>query len=220
MDDWDLLVQHCSWPRLQHYLATCDGDRRRAAELYEWNVAVSAACWESLSYLEVALRNTLDDRMQMRHSRLGRSGHWVFDDARELGRDGQAAGRHRQPYVDIDGAKRRVRNNHKPLDPGQVISELSFGFWHQLVSRKQTFLWPDLAGGFPHAPDRAQATVSDPVRRLRAFRNRIGHHHRIWSGDIQGHYTDVLTIAGYIDPDLQAFISRGSRVPALLRQRP
>jgi hypothetical protein len=119
--------------------------------LYRWNVEVSGAFWESLAYFEVAIRNAIDDRMRGRQVRFGRPGNWLFDDARELGRDANGAGRHRRPYAEVDEAIRRVRRNGKKIDPGQIISELSFGFWHQMVSRRQMALWPDLASAFPHA---------------------------------------------------------------------
>ncbi|GGQ47929.1 hypothetical protein ACFFKE_08505 [Streptomyces mutabilis] len=49
---------------------------------------------------------------------------------------------------------------------GKVIAELSFGFWRFLLARQyKTNLWPDLAGAFPYAPNRALTTVEDPVKR-------------------------------------------------------
>lgn len=103
---------------------------------------------------------------------------------------------------------------------GQVISEVSFGFGHQLVSRHQMFLWPDLAGAFPHAPNRDQPTIQHPVAQVREFRNRLGHHHRVWSEDVQACYNDLLTVAGYIDCDLKVFIDQRSLVPGLLKAQP
>ena len=51
--------------------------------LYEWNAAVSAAFWESLSFLEVGLRNAIDSELTSIHEGKGRAGHWIFDDAKE-----------------------------------------------------------------------------------------------------------------------------------------
>jgi len=216
--DWAFYERHFSRARLQHYLTRTEGDQSAAMELYRWNVAVSGAFWQSLAYFEVALRNTLDERMSARHTAHGRSSHWVFDDARELGRDADGPHRHRQPYKDIAEAIRRVRRNQKPMSAGQIISEVSFGFWHQLVSRRQMFLWPDLAGAFPHAPNRDQPTIQHPVARLREFRNRLGHHHRVWSENVQARYNDVLELAVYMDPDLKRFIDAHSLVPGLLKR--
>lgn len=143
---WAFFELHFGAPRLRHYLIEAGGDVDRAMRLYEWNTDLSAAFWESLGHLEVALRNTIDRQMSMRHAAQGRDGHWIYDDARELGRDrGRPPRRHSYPYVDVNTAINRVRKNGMPTDPGQIISEMSFGFWHQMVSQSQMFLWPDLA---------------------------------------------------------------------------
>lgn len=219
-NDWTFYERHFAAARLQHYLTWVGGDSDRAMRLYRWNVEVSGAFWESLAYFEVALRNGIGARMELRHAARGRSGHWIFDDARELGRDADGPGRHRRPYKDIEEGIRRVRRNHKAVIPGQVISEVPFGLWHQLISRRQTFVWPDIAGAFPHAPNRAQSTVQQPVGRLRNLRNRIGHHHRIWSENLQDRYDDLLSVAGFMDTDLRTFIDRRSKVPYLLANVP
>jgi hypothetical protein len=217
---WQACEHHFAAARLVHYVTECSSNQRRAIELYEWNAAISAAVWESLSYLEVALRNAIDREMQAIHLRKGRAGHWIFDDAREFGRDALGAGKHKQPYRDVATAIDRVRQNKQSLTPGQVISEISFGFWHQLVSKRQKRIWPDLAAAFPHSPNRNQATIHDPVERLRSIRNRIGHHHRIWSLDIAARYADILGVAGYIDPQLATWIDGRSRVHDTLAKRP
>ncbi|ROS28363.1 hypothetical protein EDF22_0085 [Rathayibacter sp. PhB127] len=218
--EWPFYEQHFSSARLRHYLAETEGDLNRARALYEWNVTTSAAFWESLGHLEVGLRNAIDARMALLHRRRDRTGHWVFDDARELGRDARGPGCHRQPYTDVSIAIGRVRRNGKPIDPGQVISEVSFGFWHQMVSKARIALWPDLAAAFPSAPNRSQATVREPVARLRGLRNRIGHHHRIWSLDLPARYDDLIDVTGYIDPELRNWIHERSRVPSALSARP
>ena len=135
--DWAFYERHFAHARLQHYLTHTGGDQAAAMKLYRWNAAVSGAFWQSLAYFEVALRNALDARMIARHTAAGRPGHWVFDDARELGRDADGPRQHRQPYKDIAEAIRRVRRNQKPLSSGQIISEVSFGFWHQMGDRSQ-----------------------------------------------------------------------------------
>lgn len=219
-EGWAFYERHFAEARLQHYLLRTHGDEVAAMELYRWNVAISGAFWQSLSYFEVAFRNAVDRRMTARHSALGRSGHWIFDDARELGRATSGGKQHRQPFKDVAEAIRRVRHNGKPLSSGQIISEVSFGFWHQMVSRRQMFLWPDLADAFPCAPDRAQPTVQRRVERLRVFRNRLGHHHRVWSEGVEERYNDLRDVAGYIDPELQRFIEQRSIVPVLLAKQP
>lgn len=218
--EWMLMCRHFSDERLRLYLAEAQGDEASAAQLYQWNSRCSAEFWEGLGYFEVALRNALDARMVLRQQQTHTPEHWIFDDARQLGRDARGTGRHAYPYQDIATAIRRVQANGKPLDPAQIISELPFGFWHQLVARKQMFLWPDLAGAFAHAPSRSQAPVRNRLARLRVLRNRIGHHHRIWSLDLEDRWNDLLVLTGWIDPELRRWIEVNTDVQAVITARP
>lgn len=206
--------------RFAGYLAACGGDPDRAAALYQWNSELTAAVWVPLGHIEVALRNTIDHRLRARHRRLGRARHWIFDDAREFGRDARGRGRHTFPYADLDSASKRVRKNSKPMTSDQIISEVSFGFWHQMVSAKQMRVWPDLAAGFPYAPSRDQVHVRALVSDLRDLRNRMGHHHRIWRLDLSARHEAILTLAGFMDPQLRAWIEERSAVVDLLARRP
>ncbi len=206
--------------RFAGYLAACAGDAERATRLYQWNAELTAAVWVPLGHVEVALRNTINQRLAVRHRYLGRTGHWVFDDARELGRDARGRGRHAFPFSDLDTALKRVRKNSKPVTADQIISEVSFGFWHQMVSAKQMRVWPGLAGGFPYAPSRDQAHVRTLVSEIRDLRNRMGHHHRIWNLDVAARHEHILTLAGFMDPELRVWIEERSTVPDVLAQRP
>ena len=224
---WQQLQRHLGQARLEQYLVHCQGDQYRAVALYRWNAQLAAAFWLDLGHLEVALRNAIDAAMVARlHHRIKRGDlgnehdDWLDDPQGQLGRDARGPGRHRQPYVDIASAKKRVQGNQKPGTHDQVISETSFGLWHQLVSRSHMFLWPDLAGAFAYAPDRDQRTIASPIARLRTFRNRIAHHHRIWVHDVYSRHTDLITIAQYLDPALAEWITADSDVLKLLQEQP
>lgn len=192
--------------RLSTYVAQCDGDFDAAVELYRWNAAVTAAFWEPIGHLEVALRNALSTQLADRHDR---NGSWLDDPNCELtprARD------------DIAAARFRVRQKGKQASEGQTISELSFGFWRFLITKKLTSLWPDLASAFPNAPDRRRDTVEKPLARLHDFRNRLAHHQRIWNRDPAARIGDLLAIAGYIDPALPSWIKSTSTVSAVLNR--
>jgi hypothetical protein len=197
--------------RLSTYLAHCGGDFEAAVALYRWNSAITAAFWEPIGHLEVAIRNTLDARLTTRHARLGRGGSWLDDPEQEL------SGRAR---LDIASARERVRQKGKRASDGQTISELSFGFWRFLLAKKLTGLWPDLAAGFPHAPDRQLGTVEGPLARLHTFRNRLAHHQPVWSQAPADRYEDLIALAGFIDTLLPAWIAVTSRVPQTISANP
>lgn len=56
----DDLARLLSQPRLEEYKTASGGKLDDALQLYAWNLEVSAAFFESIHYLEVALRNTMD----------------------------------------------------------------------------------------------------------------------------------------------------------------
>jgi hypothetical protein len=88
---------------------------------------------ELICYLEVALRNTIN-------SQLSRSDelHWLF--ALEASTDQRG----RQSRAAILKAKGRLEQNSKPVSVEQIISELPFGFWVSLVSKRYRHLWPKM----------------------------------------------------------------------------
>ena len=152
------LVEHLSGERLSTYLAACDGNLDAAVALYAWNSQVTGAFWEHLGHVEVTLRNTLDARLTDRHDRLGRPGTWLDDHARELTE---------RARTDIATARARVKAKGKTAVHGQVLSELSFGSWRLVSKTYSGRFWPDLASGFPHAPNRALTTIETPARAAR-----------------------------------------------------
>lgn len=81
-------------------------------------------------------------------------------------------------------------------------------------------LWPDLAGGFPWAPDRSRETIEDPLVRLHDFRNRLAHHQRIWNHDLEARAADIVKLASYLDPALPEWIMRTGALGRTLEQMP
>lgn len=53
-----------------------------------------------------------------------------------------------------------------------------------------------------------------------AFWIRIGHHHRIWSLNLEEFHNHILKLATFIDPDFGAHLARESRVEDLISKDP
>lgn len=204
------LVRLLSPERLSSYVSQV-GSVDRAIDLYCWNATVSAGFWPAIGHVEVTLRNAMSASLAARHHQLNRAESWLDDPTSEL-----------DPRMrfQIAAARRRVLQRGKNASDSQTISELSFGFWRFLITRRHTALWPDLASAFPGAPDRRRETVEEPVARLHELRNRIAHHQRIWNRDLAERYADLLLVAGYLDAHLPGWIGRSCTVPTLLRTRP
>ncbi|SDH23142.1 hypothetical protein SAMN05216553_11844 [Lentzea fradiae] len=106
----------------------------------------------------------------------------------------------------------------KPASDGQTIAELSFGFWRFLLAKKYaTTLWPDLAGAFPHAPNRSRATIEKPIKSLHDFRNRLAHHEPVWNKPLTARQHEIHTVLDAIDPALRAWVTKNCRISALLQ---
>ncbi|SFT89114.1 Abi-like protein [Actinopolyspora lacussalsi subsp. righensis] len=204
----DTLFSLFGVPRMRGYLDACGGDPDIALELYRWNTRISGAFWETLSHLEIVLRNVLARRLAVRHATAGRAGSWLDDPNRELD--------HRARR-EITEARQRVNRKGKTASDGQILSELSFGFWRFLLARRYaTTLWPDLARGFPVAPTRARTVVEQPVTRLHEFRNRLAHHERIWNQPLKERHDDIMTLLGFVRSDLPDWVAEECRVSAVL----
>jgi hypothetical protein len=102
----------------------------------------------------------------------------------------------------------------------RVVAELSFGFWVRLLRpRFQMTLWgPALHKAFP--PSTKRSTVGGLADRLLAMRNRIAHHEPIHDSSLTARYADLLLLAKWLSPDLEAWIKHHSRVDSLLADRP
>ncbi|MFB7825308.1 hypothetical protein [Streptomyces hydrogenans] len=198
--------------RLNPYLSKCAGDLGAALALYQWNSTAAAAFFETLGHLEVMLRNALDARLVARQVRRNRADEWFTDPAVPLRGNARA---------DIAKAQDRAKRGPAAPPRGKVIAELNFGFWRFLLARHySTTLWPDLAGAFPHAPDRALRTVETPVKELHQFRNRIAHHECIWHLNLEARRNDIQTLLGFMAPAAVDWVFDASRIDAILAQRP
>lgn len=206
-----MLQAHLSVDRMSTYVQASHGDLDAAVALYRWNSAIAAAFWESLGHVEVVLRNAMCDRLSARHAQRGRPATWLDDPAGELDR---------RAVLDIAKANRRAQDKGKRVSQGQLVAELNFGFWRFLIAKRYMNLWPDLASAFPHAPDRRQATLEQPIARLHGFRNRLAHHERVWSEPLTDLYDDMAAVLGYVNPDVRDWVVTTSRVQATLALRP
>ena len=101
-----------------------------------------------------------------------------------------------------------------------MVAGVSFGFWAGLFSKKYEEPWRQrLRYAFPHGSIMRKDLI-EPMRLIQQFRNRVAHHDCLLGQDIEGRADDMLLIAGWIDPEAQAWLRAHSRVHELLARRP
>jgi hypothetical protein len=201
-------------PRFNAYLQACEGEHDRAVALYNWNAEVSAAFLEVLYHLEILFRNAIDQQFptSATDSQLTilKPDVWLCDSTVLTDESREK----------VNDAIRRLQREKKRPTRGRVIASLSFGFWQALFSGVYEGLWrTKLAGAFPNGNGKRRqvANLSGPILH---FRNRIAHHEAIFSSDLDSRHDQILTLAGIIDTEAQAYIAALSRVKKLLLEMP
>lgn len=197
--------------RLGPYLRACRHNATQAIRLYEWNVQVSGAFFESLSIVEVSVRNALSAQLTAHHGSL--VGCWYDDPLSvfsELASD------------DIAKARRRVRDLGRPETPGRVIAELNFSFWKFLLARRyEATLWtPYLRHAFPNLQPQTRQTAFAALESLNELRNRVAHHEPVYRRDLNADMLTVFRVLDWIEPDVRAWAASVSRLPVVLANRP
>lgn len=206
-------VRRLSQERLTSYMAACGGDLTEAVRLYEWNCAMSGALFEILADVEVVLRNAIHNELMVWHG--SQPGFW-YDDPLNL-----------MPVKQVQQVARarvQLSRKGKTESPGQVVSELSFGFWRLLLIRRYKstlWLWA-MHKGFPNLPphDADINRFFARVKRLHAVRNRIAHHEQIHTRNLSADLMDCRLTVQAVCSDTEAWVMGRERVSALLAARP
>jgi hypothetical protein len=210
---WQIVENAVSKERFREYLRAAENDGDEALKLYQWNTEISSAFWGLLGHVEIALRNTIAARLRNYTMIQSGDGDWI---ARTLD---NGVLRPSESNA-VTESRRRVASNNKEVTYDQVLSELPFGFWATLLSRRYRNLWPELAGGFLGLSRRDSSELVRRVQEARWLRNRIGHHHRIWNLDLGTHHLGILEIARIIDPELGRWLSSVSTVDEIMSAAP
>lgn len=198
--------------RLGRYLERYNDNEALALRLYMWNLELSSAFWGPLSLLEVALRNRLQTSLRP-HSLNGR---WLKSHLCER---------------ENGALERALRDLERlgveaPTDD-DLVANLSLGFWVGLTTsgmprnrdlNYETVLWrPYLSTAFPNMPVEpgrypSRRRLHMELDSIRKFRNRIAHHEPVWRSNHRAMLDLIVSVAGYMDADMAAFLESAHRV--------
>lgn len=184
------VVDWLSAPRLHTYVAAAGPSA--ALERYAWNCRTSTALFELIGWFEVAWRNNIDRAICRR--RAAHAPHWLFDRSFPL---------RPTTWAKVDEAVRTVRRRVDRPTAGQVIAELTLGFWRFTASGYRQTVWMNyLSRAFPHAPGPPRAASMDrQLDRIIKLRNRIAHHEPVGPVcAVRETVADILTIGQWISP--------------------
>lgn len=171
--------------RINRYLRDCGGDVALAQELFEWNIAMSGALYESLHLFEVILRNAIDREFRNWNAANGRSRDWLIDP---------------HPYLlkvlhtsSLQKAQTRAsqaaRKAGRPRVHDDVLAQMTLGTWRYVLPSRSNptkqRLWTDATSkAFPiwRGPWENLVTRVEVVHEIR---NRVAHLEPVHASDLR-----------------------------------
>ena len=215
-----------SRPRLAPYLKASNDNLRDALRLYQWNIDLSGAVYESLHVFEVILRNAMDPQLRLwnTHQVDPRTGgryasDWIMNPApllqRLVGRDIQKATSH---------AKKALRGGGRRPGHDDVLAQLSLGTWRFLLPDNdpgRQLLWQQsLQNSFPNLMAKPEVLVQE-ISGIYRIRNRVAHLEPLLrAGMVQQEFKAMRSVLNAIDPLVEEWFVSRQRITPVLKQRP
>ena len=203
--------------RFSVYLRAVGGTTAAALQLYDWNAAVTAACFRDFSHFEVLLRNRYAEQLDAsyRDWTSSSSALWRLEVGLPQTRADQG-----QQNKTSRSLLQAARNRAPIKTPGHILANLTFGFWANLTTApRASTVWNIVKPVFPHM---ARGAVHDPIYRLNNFRNRLAHAEPVFSSTtgLAQRLIEFDDFLNKLDPSVAAWVGLRSEVLPLLRAQP
>ena len=171
-------------------------------ELFIFISEISAALWVHIIAFETTLRDFISEKLQRIY---GVIDWWLVPNLLS-----------RSDLKDIDYAIKRLNGRQLPISNENVVANLSFSFWVELLSKRyHQKIWMKLVKFFPAYPGRRE-DFYNKAREIRNLRNVIAHHGPILRRDLFRDHAYLHELTALLDPELADEVKRKSRVLDLL----
>ena len=171
-------------------------------ELFILISEISAALWVHIMAFETTLRDFTSEKLQKIY---GVFDWWLVPNLLS-----------RSDLKDINYAIRRLNGRQLPISNENVVANLSFSFWVELLSKRyHQKIWMKLVKFFPAYPGRRE-DFYNKAREIRNLRNVIAHHGPILRRDLFRDHAYLHELTALLDPELANEVKGKSRVLDLL----
>lgn len=197
-----------SKPRLTHFQS--HSDKETLLE-YNKNVKLAEATYPALQQFEIVLRNNWELVFIARYG-----SQWYVNPSFVKILDPISKTKLQQAILD-------ARKHRKMVHSGDVVAELTLGFWTFLFSKTYEFtLWRNHAKAlFPNcmSSQRNIRQIRDDLRRIRELRNRVAHHEPICKKPLElwSRYETIVKLLEWMNPDVALWLrsSKCDRFPSV-----
>lgn len=211
------IIKALSPARIGRYLPAAGGSNLDLAlRLYIWNGRLHEAFVLPCQLAEIAIRNAVAGAVAHRFRRSPVPWHLPGSPfERVLSNEGRRL---------LAFARDTAANEHGGnATVDHCVANLNFGFWTTLTGRHYAnqFWGRGVHWQFPHAPP--GTTVGELHRRLVAikdWRNRMAHHYALFDKGPAAQHDNILTVVGWLSPDLRWMTAQVSRVAEVIAARP
>ncbi|MDR7302039.1 hypothetical protein [Haloactinomyces albus] len=190
------------------------GDVDVAFRLYQWNPEVCSAFYGPMHWLEIGLRNALNDTLRGHY---GRDDWWTSAPLDDNGH--RMVGNARGELVEEARRKKHSRRNVMEPCADDIVAKLAFGSWVSLLSRGKAYdryLWvPLLYKAFPNYSGPRRPLHSE-LEKMRRLRNRIMHYEPVFEHDLHSYRAGIYRQLGYLSPVIADQARRFDRIPEVL----
>ena len=163
---------------------------------------ISAALWVHIMAFETTLRDFISENLQRIY---GVINWWLVPNLLS-----------RSDLKDINYAIKRLNGRQLPISNENIVANLSFSFWVELLSKRyHQKIWMKLVKFFPAYPGRRE-DFYNKAREIRNLRNVIAHHGPILRRDLFRDHAYLHELTALLDPELANEVKRKSRVLDLL----
>lgn len=163
---------------------------------------ISAALWVHIMAFETTLRDFISENLQRIY---GVINWWLVPNLLSS-----------SDLKDINYAIKRLNGRQLPISNENIVANLSFSFWVELLSKRyHQKIWMKLVKFFPAHPGRRE-DFYNKAREIRNLRNVIAHHGPILRRDLFRDHAYLHELTALLDPELANEVKRKSRVLDLL----
>lgn len=161
------LIALTSTPRISRYLKNCRNNKQLALRAYFLNIDISGNIFKAISFLEISLRNRINNLAPMVLNLDNKS--WLFDIA-------QGTVSTATEFRDTRKKIKEAIKLSKDRTHNQVLCQLSFGFWSSIFSGYNYLVLGSRILKHLNPNNKVDpAGLRHRLHSIRTMRNRIAH---------------------------------------------